>query len=281
MEKSIVKKSVSERTFEDIKKVDENGNEYWFAREMQVVLNYAKWDNLLRAIKDAKISCGNSGYRIEDHFADVSKMVKLGSGSSREIKDLKLSRYACYLIAQNGDPRKEVIALAQTYFAVKTREKELDEKRKEELIRIEAREELTHAEKKFSDTLWKRGVDGRGIGVVRAKGDKTLFGGFTTKDMKLKLQINEKEPLADYLPTVTIGAKIFATGMTMHNAEEKDLQGKHTLTQEHVDSNRVVRTALIKRGIKPEELPKGENVKKLKRKHEDLIPHQEKKEISF
>lgn len=281
MVNDIMKIDTSSNLFEDIKKVDENGNEYWFAREMQVVLKYSSWNKFLNVIRKAKISCGTSGYDVDNHFSRVGKKVEIGSGAEREKKDFKLSRYACYLIAQNGNPAKETIALAQTYFATKTRERELDEKGKEELTRIEARDELTNAEKKFSDTLWNRKVDATGISIVRSKGDKTLFGGFTTKDMKKRLQIGEKEPLADYLPTVTIGAKIFATGMTIHNAEEKNLQGAYSFTKEHVHSNQAVRNALIKRGIEPEKLSKEENIKKLKKRYKEEIPQQKKKEISF
>lgn len=266
--------------FEDIKKVDEDGVEYWSAREMQVVLHYAKWDNFSKVVEKAKVSCGNSGFNVTDHFLDVGKMVKIGSGAEREKNDLVLSRYACYLIAQNGDPSKEVIALAQTYFAIKTREKEVYDKQKEELLRVEAREELTIAEKKLSETLWRREVDGRGIGTIRAKGDKILFGGYSTKDMKKRLGIKEREPLADYLPTVTIGAKIFANGMTIHNAEQKNLKGEYLLTEEHVLSNSAVRTTLQNRGISPENLPKHDNIKKIRKKYQNLIQQQIKKEIT-
>ena len=271
--------SKQNKIFENIKKVDSQGKEFWSARDLQILLGYVEWRNFERTIKDALISCKNASRKPEDHFVEANKTIDMPKGATKEIDDYKLTRYACYLIAQNGDPTKETIALAQTYFALKTRQSELDEKQKGELARIEARDELTNAEKKFNDTLYQREVNGKGIGIIRAKGDKILFGNFTTSDMKRKLEIKNSEPLADYLPTVTIGAKIFAHGMTVHNAETKNLMGELDITQEHVLSNQAVRTTLLGRGIKPELLPKEESVKKVKRKYKNILNQRKVNEL--
>jgi DNA-damage-inducible protein D len=195
-------------------------------------------------------------------------MIDLGSGSKREVDDCILTRYACYLIAQNGDSSKSQIAFAQSYFAVQTRKQEIIEQRLLEVERVAAREKLTKSEKKLSGIIYERGVDDIGFAVIRSKGDEALFGGFTTVEMKKKMSVPDKRPLADFLPTLTLKAKDFATELTGYNVIEKDLQGKANITQEHVDNNLAVRKILRERGIKPEMLPPETDVKKLQRKIE-------------
>ena len=225
------------------------------------LLDYSKWQNFENVLLKAKVACANNGIVVEDHFADASKMVILGSGANREVEDCMLTRYACYLIAENGDPRKEQIAFAQSYFAVQTRKQELIEERISYIERTEARGKLRESEKRLSQNIYERGVD------------DALFGGFTTKQMKERLGVQDKRPLADFLPTLTIAAKNLATEMTNYNVEEKDLQGETAITVEHVENNTSVRDMLGQRGIKPENLPASEDIKKLERR----VKREEKK----
>lgn len=245
---------------------DYKGIECWSARELQEILGYTKWSNFLKVIEKAKAACQNSGVGLTDHFADIGKMVDLGSGTQREITDMALTRYACYLIAQNGDASKPEIAFAQTYFAVQTRKQEIIEQRLLDIARVTAREKLSKSEKKLSGIIYERGVDDKGFAIIRSQGDKALFGGFTTHDMKRKLKVPETKPLADFLPTLTIKAKDFATELTSHNVVEKDLRGGSAISKEHVDNNLAVRKILHERGVKPEALPAAEDTGKLKRK---------------
>lgn len=247
---------------------DYKGIECWSARELQQVLSYTKWDNFLKVIDKAKEACENSGESVADHFADTGKMVTLGSGSEREIEDIALTRYACYLVAQNGDSSKPSVAFAQTYFAVQTRKQEIIEQRLLDLARVSARDKLSKSEKKLSGILYERGVDSSGFALIRSKGDAALFGGFSTNDMKKKLGISVVKPLADYLPTLTIKAKDFANELTSHNVVEKDLKGQASISTEHIDNNKAVRKMLLERGVKPETLPPAEDVKKVERKVE-------------
>ncbi|MFA6598433.1 MAG: DNA damage-inducible protein D [Ignavibacteriaceae bacterium] len=242
--------------------------ECWSARELQTILGYAKWDNFLTVIDKSKISCKSSGIAVADHFAGIGKMVELGSGSQREIQDIALTRYACYLVAQNGNPGKSEVAFAQTYFAVQTRRQEIIEQRLLDIARVSAREKLSKSEKKLSGIIYERGVDDKGFAIIRSKGDTALFGGFSTNDMKHKLLVPANRPLADFLPTLTIKAKDFATELTSHNVMEKDLKGENQITTEHVENNKAVRKMLIERGVKPEALPSAGDVKKLRRKLE-------------
>lgn len=253
---------------------DENANiEFWYARELMSLLGYERWNNFDKAVSRAMDSCESGGIEVSDHFREVAKMVPLGSGSQRKIKDYMLTRYACYLIAQNGDPKKEEIAFAQSYFAVQTRKQELIEERIALIERTEARGRLRESEKRLSQNIYERGVDDAGFGRIRSKGDQALFGGHTTQEMKTRLGVKDNRPLADFLPTLTIAAKNLATEMTNYNVEEKDLKGERAITSEHVQNNLSVREMLGQRGIKPEELPPSEDIKKLERR----VKSQEKK----
>ncbi|WP_304427041.1 DNA damage-inducible protein D [uncultured Adlercreutzia sp.] len=254
-------------SLDDCIHVSEMGVEFWYAREIMEVFGYTKWQNFEIAIKRASVSLQSSKTPVKDHFADVSKMVSLGSGSQREIRDYKLTRYACYLIAQNGDPRKEEIAFAQSYFALQTRKQELIEERMAAISRIAARDGLSEAEKLFSANMFERDVTSAGVGRIRSKGDRALFGGVTTSDMKKRLGVSSG-PLADHLPAVTIAAKQLATEITNHNMVEDDLRDEEPITKEHVQNNTSVRGLLRNRGIVPENLPAEEDVKKLRRKVE-------------
>jgi DNA-damage-inducible protein D len=238
-----------------------------------MLLGYARWENFAQVVERAITSCETAGFDPRDHFRDVTKMVDLGSGSQREIADIALTRYACYLIAQNGDPAKDQIAFAQTYFAVQTRKQEIIEQRLAEAERVNARKKLTTSEKELSGIIFDRLGNNESFGLIRSKGDRALFGGRTTQEMKDKLKVPTGRPLADFLPTITIKAKDFANEITNFNIKERSLKTENGITDEHVRNNKDVRKLLVDRGIVPEKLPPAEDVKKVERR---LVSEQKK-----
>jgi DNA-damage-inducible protein D len=245
---------------------EQDGIDYWLARELQDLLGYADWRNFLNIVEKAKESCKTTGEVLLDHFVDVTKTIAMPKGAEKDVPDIMLSRYACYLIAQNGDPKKEQIAFAQSYFAIQTRKQELIEERIQLMERLQAREKLAATETELSKNIYERGVDNKGFANIRSKGDWALFGGYNTSAMKRKLGIAENRPLADFLPTITITAKQLATEITNFNVKQYDLKGEVKITNEHVKNNTDIRNLLGKSGIKPEKLPAEEDIKKLERR---------------
>ena len=254
--------------------LDIDGVECWSARELQTLLGYSKWENFANVIDKAKTACENVGHNVSEHFPDVRKTIPMPKGAEKEIDDYLLTRYACYLVAQNGDPRKEQIAFAQTYFAVQTRKAELIEKRLLEVERVKARAKLQETEKKLSGILYERGVNDKSFAIIRSKGDQALFR-LNTATLKRKMGVPASRPLADFLPTISIKAKDFAAEMTSVNVQTKDLQTETTIAKEHIDNNAAVRKMLLERGIVPEDLPAAEDVKKVERR----LASEEKKAI--
>lgn len=253
------------KNFEDYVHVQE-GVEFWFARDLQKLLGYSEWRNFLKVIEKARESCKNANNPILDHFVDANKSIPVPKGGERDIEDILLTRYACYLIAQNGDPRKEEIAFAQSYFAVQTRKQEIIEDHIHLAERLKARKQLKYSEKELSRNIYERGVDESGFARIRSKGDMALFGGHTTQMMKKRLEIAENRPLADFLPTVTITAKNLATEITNFNVTKENMQGEDPITVEHVQNNQDIRDLLLKRGIRPETLAPEEDLIKLERR---------------
>jgi DNA-damage-inducible protein D len=262
------------KNFESFAHKTKDGLEFWFARDLQKLLGYSRWENFINAIAKAKIACEVFGEKVSDHFPDITKMINLAKGAQREVDDIALTRYACYLIAQNGDPSKEEIAFAQTYFAIQTRKAELIEKRLSEIDRLKAREKLTSTEKELSSVILKQTGGNKNFALIRSKGDVAFFGGKTTSDMKIIWKTGDK-PIADFMPTILLKAKEFASAITVHNAKEKNMKTENQISSEHVTNNKSVRSTLISRGVVPEKLPALEDVKKVERK----IKGENKKEL--
>ena len=241
------------------------GIECWSAREIQSLLGYSKWENFEKVIQKAKDACNNAGENVPDHFPDIRKTIPMPKGAEKEIVDIALTRYACYLIAQNGDSRKAEIAFAQNYFAVQTRRAEVIEQRLLQFERVKAREKLSHTEKQLSGILFERGVDNQGFAIIRSKGDQALFR-LSTQMLKRKMGVPDNRPVADFLPTISIKAKDLAAEMTGLNVQNKDLKGHTPIEREHVENSAAVRKMLIERGIQPENLPPADDIKKIQRK---------------
>lgn len=252
-------------TFEGHAQQTETGVEYWLARDLQPLLGYSKWENFQAVIAKAKTACEVSGHVVENHFPDVRKMVRIGSGTEREIDDIMLTRYACYLIAQNGDPRKQEIAFAQTYFAIQTRQAELIEQRLLEAERVSARKKLTSTEKELSHVIFEQTGGNQDFALIRSKGDQALFGK-STQAMKAQWRVPDSRPLADFAPTIILKAKDFATEITIHNARTHGMSSEPQISREHVTNNQAVRDTLLSRGIRPETLPAAEDIKKVERR---------------
>lgn len=272
---NIVIQQLSQTFTSAIREVE--GVEAVCARDLQLLLEYDEWRNFTQVIENAKVACRNAGQNVADHFVDTTRKVMLGSGAQRDIDDLLLTRYACYLVAQNADPHKQPVAFAMNYFAVQTRRHEVLEQRIRDWERVQARERLTEQEKQLSALIYERGVDSEGFARIRSRGDRALFGGHTTAEMKTRLGVPANRPLADFLPTLTIKAKDFAMEITNFNIQKEDMQGESPIADEHIKNNRAVRKLLGERGIKPEELPPSEDLKKIERRiqaDEKQLPRQ-------
>lgn len=252
-------------TFEAHAQQTESGVEYWLARDLQHLLGYDEWRNFMAVIAKAKTACELSGHTATDHFVDVNKTIQMPKGAAKEISDLMLTRYACYLVAQNGDPKKQEIAFAQTYFAIQTRRAELIEQRLLEAERVSARHKLSTTEKELSQVIYEQVGGNEDFALIRSKGDQALFGK-TTLAMKAQWKVPDNRPLADFAPTIILKAKDFATEITIFNARQHAMQSEFAISSEHVTNNQAVRKTLLERGIRPESLSAAEDVKKVERR---------------
>ncbi|MDT8398749.1 MAG: DNA damage-inducible protein D [Pseudomonadales bacterium] len=252
-------------TFEAHAQQTETGIEYWLARDIQVLLGYTEWRNFNAVISKAKIACEGAGHTEADHFVDVNKTIEMPKGAEKAIPDIMLTRYACYLIAQNGDPRKQEIAFAQTYFAIQTRKAELIEQRLLETERLSARKKLTDTEKELSGLIYERTGGNQDFGLIRSKGDQALFGK-STQAMKAQWKVPDSRPLADFAPTIILKAKDFAAEITVFNTRQHGLNNEGAISSEHSNNNEAVRKTLLERGIRPEQLPPAEDLKKVERR---------------
>mgnify|MGYP003605337496 CR=1 FL=1 len=251
--------------FESQSHQTEEGVEFWLARDVQHLLDYTKWDNFLGVISKAKTACEISGEAIEHHFADVGKTIQMPKGAEKEIQDMMLTRYACYLIAQNGDPRKETIAFAQRYFAIQTRKAELIEQQLLEYERVQARNKLKVTEKELSQVIFEQTGGNENFALIRSKGDAALFNK-TTQQMKTKWNLPTTKPLADFMPTILLKAKDFATEITIYNAKQHKMKTEGQISKEHITNNKSVRSTLLSRGIVPENLSPEEDISKIERR---------------
>ena len=250
---------------------NEDGIEYWYARDLQSLLGYDSWRNFFNVIEKAKTACQKGGQKVDNNFRMLTTAIQMPHGAQKDAQDIMLTRYACYLIAQNGDPKKDEIAFAQTYFAVQTRKQEVIVQHLADYERLQARSRLTASEKKLSGVIFERGVDHQGFARIKSKGDEALFGGLNTQDMKDKLGVPEKRPLADFLPAVVISAKDLVNQVTSFNVKKNPkLVGEKPITDEHTKNNKNVREMLGKSGVKPEELPPEQDIKRLSAKMKTL-----------
>lgn len=253
------------KNFEEFANKTNEGIEFWLARDLQNLLGYEKWSNFLNVVEKAKISCQTNKQEPSYHFADAGKTIEMPKTAVREVDDIMLTRYACYLVAQNGDPRKEEIAFAQTYFALQTRKAELIEQKILEHERVQARHKLAKTEKELSQVIFQQTGSDKNFALIRSKGDQALFSK-TTAQMKDRWKIKADKPLADHMPTILLKAKDFATEITIFNAKENKMGNENQISNEHITNNKTVRETLISRGITPENLPPEDDIKKLERK---------------
>lgn len=266
----------SEKLFEDIKHIDENGVEYWLARELQPVLEYSQWRRFSETVERAKEACKNSEQNIQDHFADVGKMVSLGSGSERKIDDIKLSRYACYLIVMNGDPRKEVIALGQTYFAVKTRQQELSEnynELSEEQKRLAIRKEMKEHNKSLAEAAQMAGIEKqRDYAVFQNKGYQGLYGGLGAKQIHERKGLKKSEQILDFMGSTELAANLFRATQTDEKLRRENIQGKEEAGKTHYEVGKKVRQTIAELGgTMPEDLPTPKkSIKKIENEQKKL-----------